>query len=304
MGNWKDRLGIFASVACAIHCAATPLLLAALPTLKLTEWMASPQFHQWAAAICSGIVAMAIWPAFLRYRDYRILALSTTGLGLILSAAFLLPDECCSGALPNQTGESKLVSATAAESQNHAVACESEGTCGDGDGACCSTRMSTSVPNVATDEGNPRVSASGLKPMLTTVSASHKRTASHDPAVSTGTNASHSVGGTHDHTGHDHASHDHAGHDHASHDHAGHDHSSHDHAGHDHAVSDEESNSQMAMVVAGLSPIQPWLTPIGGLLLIVAHGLNLRRRRDACIACCEPNLPSSDNAAVELARAS
>jgi hypothetical protein len=288
MGNWKDRLGIFASVACAIHCAATPILLAALPTLKLTEWMASPQFHQWAAAICSGIVAMAIWPAFLRYRDYRILAFSTTGLGLILSAAFLLPDKCCSvdlpnqtGDLPNQAGDSKLVLAPATESQNHLVAYESQGTCGDGDGACCSTCQSTSVPTVATDEGNPRVSVSELKPLLTTVSASHTLTASND-----------------------HSRHDHASHDHASHDHAGHDHAGHDHAGHAHAASGEESNSQMAMVVAGLSPIQPWLTPIGGLLLIVAHGLNLRRRKDACIACCEPNPPSSDNAAVELARAS
>ncbi|MFM8572020.1 MAG: MerC domain-containing protein, partial [Pirellula sp.] len=31
MQNWKDRLGIFTSVACAIHCAATPVLLATLP---------------------------------------------------------------------------------------------------------------------------------------------------------------------------------------------------------------------------------------------------------------------------------
>ena len=100
MENWKDRLGIFASVACAIHCAATPVLLATLPALKFTEWMASPWFHKVAAGVCCGIVALAIWPAFLRFRDYRILSLSTLGLGLILSAAFYLPDSCCTQGLP------------------------------------------------------------------------------------------------------------------------------------------------------------------------------------------------------------
>lgn len=100
MQNWKDRLGIFTSVACAIHCAATPVLLATLPALKFTEWMASPLFHQIAAAVCCGIVALAIWPAFVRFRDYRILSLSSLGLGLILGAAFFMPSDCCSQELP------------------------------------------------------------------------------------------------------------------------------------------------------------------------------------------------------------
>ncbi len=95
MENWKDRLGIFASVTCAIHCAATPVLLATLPALKFTEWMASPMFHKVAAGVCCSIVAMAIWPAFLKFRDYRILSLSSLGLGLILGAAFFLPETCC-----------------------------------------------------------------------------------------------------------------------------------------------------------------------------------------------------------------
>ena len=69
MNRWKDTLGIIASVTCAIHCAATPILLAFLPALKLTEWMASPQFHQAAAVICVGLVSISIWPAFRLFRD-------------------------------------------------------------------------------------------------------------------------------------------------------------------------------------------------------------------------------------------
>jgi len=94
--QWKDGLGIIASVTCAIHCAATPILLAFLPALKFTEWMSSPIFHQAAAVVCASIVSLAIWPAFMRFRDYRVLTLSTAGLGLLIAAAFFLPDECCS----------------------------------------------------------------------------------------------------------------------------------------------------------------------------------------------------------------
>jgi len=103
-GNqWKDRLGILASVACAIHCAATPILLAFLPALSFTEWMASPLFHQIAALVCVGIVSLAIWPAFIKFRDYRVLSLSSAGLALLVSAAFFLPDECCSRPVANGT---------------------------------------------------------------------------------------------------------------------------------------------------------------------------------------------------------
>ena len=96
LNRWKDSLGIFASVICAIHCAVTPILLALLPTLAFTEWIASPRFHQIAAVVCVGIVSLAIWPAFRRFRDYSVLSLSTAGLGLLIAAAFFLPDDCCS----------------------------------------------------------------------------------------------------------------------------------------------------------------------------------------------------------------
>jgi len=166
MRDWKDRLGIFASAACAVHCAATPLLVAALPTLKLTEWMADPRFHQVVAVLCCGLVAISIVPIALRYRNFRLFSLASTGLGLILAAAFLAPENCCS-------------------LEPHAVAVE--------------------------------------------------------------------------HEDHDHASHDHASHDDAEH-------------GHSHP---DESPT---LLMAGLSIAHPWMTPVGGLLLIIAHALNMRRR--------------------------
>jgi hypothetical protein len=196
MRDWKDRLGIFASVACAIHCAATPILVAALPTLKFTEWMVDPRFHQVVAVLCSALVAIAIWPAFVRFRDYSILSLSMAGLGLILSAAFLLPPSCCS-----------VAPSVAAD-------------------MCCAGDTSPAIAFAAAGQ---------------------------------------------DHDGHDHDGHDHARHDHAEH------------------------GPELAL--AGVGIFQPWMTPIGGVLLVIAHGLNLRRRLGCSSACC----PGSNSEADLLA---
>ena len=173
MNRWKDTLGIFASVACAIHCAATPILLAFLPALKFTGWMASPQFHQAAAIVCVGLVSISIWPAFRLFRDFRVLGLSTAGLGLVITAAFLLPDQCCS----------------------HAVS--------HGD---------------------------------------HSHTTGSSPVNERS-----------------HAGHDHAGHSHAS-----------------------ETTLASTFPMDLLVSLQPWMTPLGGLMLVFAHGLNLRRRFGSC----------------------
>lgn len=168
--QWKDSLGILASVACAIHCAATPILLAFLPALSFTEWMASPRFHQIAALVCVGMVSLAIWPAFVKFRDYRVLSLSTAGLALLISAAFFLPDQCCSHPFGNSTQLS-------ANENNH----------------------SPGEPHVHNTHAGSTYTASLVSPEL-------------------------------------------------------------------------------------LSLVQPWMTPLGGLLLVIAHGFNLRRpvRRTAC----------------------
>ncbi len=192
LNRWKDRLGIIASVICAIHCAATPILLTLLPALTFTEWMASPRFHQIAAVVCVGMVSLAIWPAFRRFRDYSVLSLSTVGLGLLIAAAFFLPAECCSHSMAN---------------------------------------VSNSDPHV---EHNS--SADGLMK-----NAAHER-ASHDAPMTVFTA---SVG-----------------------------------------------SPELIVLV------QPWMTPLGGLLLVIAHGLNLRlrvKRRHCCY-----RIPSTPKSITQL----
>jgi hypothetical protein len=178
VNRWKDTLGIFASVACAIHCAATPILLAFLPALKFTEWMASPQFHQAAAIVCVSLVSISIWPTFRLFRDFKVLGLSTAGLGLVIAAAFFLPDQCCSHGV------------------NH------------GD---------------------------------------HSHTTGSSPVKEIS------------HAGHSHAGHSHADHSHGS-----------------------EITLASTFPTDLLASLQPWMTPLGGLMLVLAHGLNLRRRFASC----------------------
>jgi hypothetical protein len=221
MRDWKDRLGIFASAACAVHCAATPILVAALPTLKLTEWMADPRFHQIAAVVCCSLVAIAIVPTMLRFRDVPLFSFASSGLGLILAAAFLVPDSCCSS-------------------------------------GCCS------------------VEESGTLASSEIVSDPSRDGHSHD-----------------DHSHHDHAHHHHSG---------------------DEQTTPSEQAESPTLLTAGMSIAQPWMTPVGGLLLIVAHGLNMRRRwRPACgkAHCCaaQPEaellqLPAASTGDSTLARAS
>ena len=193
MGNWKDRLGIFASATCAVHCAATPVLLATLPALKFTEWMASPLFHQLAAVACCSIVAVAIWPSFVKFRDYRILSLSSLGLGLILSAAFVLPDECCSKGLPSGQSLALVSDASVSETGDSADCCSE---------SCCKKEVQVALKH------------------------------------------------EHEH-GHEH--------------------------GHEHEHEHEHGHGQSpTMQLAGIGSFQPWMTPLGGVFLMFAHGLNLR----------------------------
>lgn len=91
-----DWFAIACSVGCAIHCAATPILLAFLPTLTSVRWLADPLFHQSIAVVCGILVVLAIWPGYRDHGSRPMVAAALIGLGLLFVAAFVLPDRCCS----------------------------------------------------------------------------------------------------------------------------------------------------------------------------------------------------------------
>ena len=95
-----DWVGVICSLGCGIHCAAMPILLTALPSLTAVQWMADPLFHQVVAGICCAMVVLAIGPAWRLHRSWWVLGLATAGMGLLCTAAFVLPDQCCAQSQP------------------------------------------------------------------------------------------------------------------------------------------------------------------------------------------------------------
>lgn len=95
-GHWRSDLwGIAIAAACAVHCAATPLILAAGQIGHVWGWLADTRIHQALAVVCLALIARSLWPTLRRGGEPVLLGLVITGTLLLTSAAFVLPDPCC-----------------------------------------------------------------------------------------------------------------------------------------------------------------------------------------------------------------
>jgi hypothetical protein len=92
--RWQDRIGIVASIGCAVHCAAMPFVISSLPALGLT-FLAEEAFHRWMAWICFGIAIAAFFPGFRIHGRVLPAVIAATGLMLLFGAAFGLTGDCC-----------------------------------------------------------------------------------------------------------------------------------------------------------------------------------------------------------------
>ena len=138
--TWADRAGLMASLACAVHCAAMPIVISYLPSLGLS-WMAGERFHQWMAGICAAIAFLAFVPGFKRHGYIAPAVLGMVGIGFLTSAAFFL-EECCPSC------ESRQKSPSAA-----CEACEACEAC-DSTGKACESVSATSVADSTSWFGN------------------------------------------------------------------------------------------------------------------------------------------------------
>jgi hypothetical protein len=84
-----DRLGATGSLLCAIHCALLPVLIALLPSLGVSAWLA-PGFEAGFVLFATlfGLAVLA-W-SYRRHRAMRALALLLPGL-LVLWVGVLYP---------------------------------------------------------------------------------------------------------------------------------------------------------------------------------------------------------------------
>lgn len=91
---WADWAGMAASIGCAIHCAAMPLVFAYLPALGLS-WLADEGFHRIMAIVCFGLALAAFVPGWRNHRSLFPIAWGVAGLILLNMAAFGLEGSCC-----------------------------------------------------------------------------------------------------------------------------------------------------------------------------------------------------------------
>lgn len=84
---WSDRLGIWASALCVVHCAVTPFLLSMSAVfvhfLPSEEWV-----HRVLAVIVAGLGGIALLRGIRIHRRRRVLYLMAAGLTCIFVAAF------------------------------------------------------------------------------------------------------------------------------------------------------------------------------------------------------------------------
>ncbi|MEM7307694.1 MAG: MerC domain-containing protein [Planctomycetota bacterium] len=119
-----DRLGVWASVACAVHCLAAPLIFLALPAVA-GIW-AHPGSHALMALLVVPLAIAALGSGFRVHRKAWVLAIAAAGIGCILVSCalpFVAAQEeaaveagaegeaeaacasCCPQIVPDETGE-------------------------------------------------------------------------------------------------------------------------------------------------------------------------------------------------------
>ena len=91
---WRDWVGVTASIACAIHCAAMPFVIAYLPSLGLS-FLADEAFHQWMALACFLLAIAAFIPGLKKHGSWIPLSIAAVGLSLIIFAAMGGAGDCC-----------------------------------------------------------------------------------------------------------------------------------------------------------------------------------------------------------------
>jgi hypothetical protein len=91
-GARLDRFGAAASLACAAHCAAMPLLIGLLPLVGLS-FLAGNRAEWALAGLSIGVGSLSLIPSYARkHRRRRPLLLFAFGAGLIIAVRLLADD--------------------------------------------------------------------------------------------------------------------------------------------------------------------------------------------------------------------
>ena len=85
-----DRFGATGSLICAVHCALTPLLLAAIPSLGLSAWLGDG-FERAFVVFVSVLGLFSLLWGYRRHRAFRALGLLLLGLTTLWAGVLYPP---------------------------------------------------------------------------------------------------------------------------------------------------------------------------------------------------------------------
>lgn len=88
IGRLADRFGATASFLCAVHCAALPLIIAALPALGLT-FLANHRFERGFIAFASVLATTTFIVGFRRHRRFRAFWFLVPGLAFLTAGVIV-----------------------------------------------------------------------------------------------------------------------------------------------------------------------------------------------------------------------
>ena len=84
---WADRMGIWASALCIVHCLLTPILLSM--SAVFAHFLPSEErTHRSLAVFIAFVGAIALVRGFRAHRRIRVIGLMATGLACIFFAAY------------------------------------------------------------------------------------------------------------------------------------------------------------------------------------------------------------------------
>ncbi|MGO4779524.1 MerC domain-containing protein, partial [Lysobacter sp. 2RAB21] len=85
-----DRIGALGSLACAVHCAALPLLIAVLPSLGIAVWFGDG-FEMGFVMFATLLGSFSVISGYRRHHAMRALSLLIPGLGLLWVGVLYAP---------------------------------------------------------------------------------------------------------------------------------------------------------------------------------------------------------------------
>lgn len=85
-----DRFGATGSMICAVHCALTPVLLAAIPSLGLSVWLGDGFERGFVMFVTVVGLFSLVW-GYRRHRAFRALTLLLVGLAVLWAGVYFGP---------------------------------------------------------------------------------------------------------------------------------------------------------------------------------------------------------------------